>query len=261
MRRSELYWGGLLIVLGGLFSLKAAGYLTGDVFSWVWPLLIMAAGGWILLDGAVPPSASRSAKFSIPLQGARQASLGIDHGAGEIELSGGADSGDFLTGVAGLGLDRSAQLNGDKLQVQLHAGPTFLPFLGPSGGVWKFRIDSHTPTSLRVDAGASSLKFDLSDTQVNYFSFDGGAARLDLSLPASVDNMLVDVEIGAARFNLHVPKEVALRLRANSVGPLSIDEKRFPRREGNVYESADYAASQYHAEVTVDGGATVIRVD
>jgi hypothetical protein len=261
MRRSEFYWGGVLIVLGGLFCLQAAGYLQADVLTWVWPILIMAAGGWILLDELAAPRAARAAKFSIPLQAAREARLGIEHGAGEIELSGGADPGDFLTGVAGLGLDRSAQLKGDQLEVKLDAGPTFLPFLGPSGGVWKFRIDSQTPTSLRVEAGASSLNFDLSQTQVHHFSFEGGAARLNLTLPAGVENVQVAVEIGAARFDLHVPKDVALRLRAQSVGSLSIDEKRFPRGAGNLYESPEYAASTYHAEVTVDGGATVIRVD
>ena len=51
-----------------------------------------------------------------------------------------------------------------------------------------------------------------------------------------------------------------MRLHAKSIGSLQIDESRFPRRDGNTYQSADYDAAVYRADVTVDGGATSIRV-
>ena len=94
---------------------------------------------------------------------------------------------------------------------------------------------------------------------MNYFSFEGGASRLDLTLPTHVENAVVDVEAGAAHIDLHVPQGVALRLRAKSIGSLHIDENRFPRRSG-FYQSADYDSASYHADVTIEGGATSIRV-
>src|SRR5512140_3054872 len=101
MRRGELFWGTLLVVLGVLFFLKAAGFITGDVFGWFWPLLIIAVGAWILLGGFKYRSRYETAeKFSVPLQGAREASLSIEHGAGRIDLRGGANPGDLVTGVA-----------------------------------------------------------------------------------------------------------------------------------------------------------------
>ncbi|MGE5072447.1 MAG: LiaF transmembrane domain-containing protein [Anaerolineae bacterium] len=51
MRRGELFWGPLLVILGVLFFLKATGTITGDVFGWFWPILIIAAGAWILMGG------------------------------------------------------------------------------------------------------------------------------------------------------------------------------------------------------------------
>lgn len=261
MRRGEIFWGSLLILLGLLFFLKAAGYLAGDVFGWFWPLLIIAVGVWILMGGFIfRPNFEHAEKFSVPLQGAREASLSIDHGAGHIDLRAGAQAGDFLTGIVGAGMNHSARLNGDKLEVKVDAGPSFIPFIGPEGGVWQYRLSPDLPMSINIDAGASRLDLDLTDLRVPYFSFDGGASNLNLTLPARVENTLVDIEAGAASIDLRVPDGVALRFRTKSIGSLNIDETRFPRREANIYQSADYDTARYRAEVTIEGGATSIKV-
>ena len=261
MRRGEIFWGSLLVLLGVLFFLRTAGYLIGDVFSWFWPFVIIAIGIWILSGGFLAPADFNSAeKFSIPLQSAKEARLEINHGAGQIELSAGADAGDFLTGVAGVAMDHSSHLDGDKLEVKIDAGPSFMPFIGPEGGVWQFRLNPDLPMSLDIDAGASRLNLDLQDLQVKYLSFDGGASRITLTLPARVENMVADLEAGAARIELIVPQDVGLRLRLKSVGTLTIDESRFAPREGRIYQSTDYDAAKYRAEVNIEGGATSIRV-
>jgi hypothetical protein len=262
MRRGEIFWGGLLILLGVLFFLHTAGYLAGDVFSWFWPFVIIAIGVWILLGGNAARADFNSAeKFSIPLQGAKEARLEINHGAGRIDLSAGANAGDFLTGIAGVALNQSSHLNGDKLEVEIDAGPTFIPFIGPEGGAWQFRLNPDLPTSLDIDAGASRLNLDLRDLQVKYLSFDGGASHVILTLPARVENMIADLEAGAASIELNIPQGLGLRLRLKSVGTLNIDEGRFVPREGRIYQSADYDTAKYRAEVNIEGGATSIRVN
>ncbi len=261
MRRGEIFWGSLLVVLGLLFFLKGAGYLAGDVLSWFWPLFIIAIGAWILLGGfMMRANFERAEKFSIPLQGAQEASLSIDHGMGHIDLRAGAGGGDFLTGVAGAAMNRSSRLNGDKLEVRIEAGPSFVPFIGPEGGVWQYRLNPDVPTALTIQAGASRLDLDLTDLRVKYFSFDGGASNLNVTLPAHVENTLVDIEAGAASIDLCVPQGVAVRFRTKSVGSLDIDESRFPRREDRIYQSADYDSAPRRADVTIDGGATSIKI-
>ncbi len=262
MHRGEIFWGSLLVLLGVLFFLHTAGYLIGDVFGWFWPFVIIAAGIWILVGGLITRVDFNNAeKFSIPLQGAKEARLEINHGMGQIELSAGANAGDFLTGVAGVGMNQSSHLNGDKLEVEIDAGPSFIPFIGPEGGVWLFRLNSDLPTSLDVDAGASRLNLDLRDLQVKYLSFDGGASHIILTLPTHVENMVADLEAGAANIDLNIPQGVGLRLRLKSVGTLKIDESRFVPREGRVYQSADYDTAKYRAEVNIEGGATSITVN
>ena len=261
MRRSEFFWGTLLVLLGALFMLQTLGLLSGDVFSWFWPLFIIAIGAWILLGGLYSRSRFETAeKFSVPLQDAREATLKIDHGVGRIDVRAGANPGDFLTGMSGVGMNQKTRLKDGKLEVEIEAGPSFIPFLGPEGGEWQFRLNSDVPTSMKIEAGASRLDLDLTDLRVTYFSFEGGASNLNLTLPARVENTLVDIEAGAASIDLRVPEGVGLRFRTKSVGSLSMDEQRFPMRERGIYQSADYDGAKYHADVTVDGGATSIRV-
>jgi len=262
MRRGELFWGGLLVLLGLLFFLQTAGYLTGDVFGWFWPFVIIAVGIWVLLGGFVARvDFSRAEKFSVPLQSAKEAHLELNHGAGQIEISAGASAGDFLTGVAGVAMNCSSHLAGDKLEVKIDAGPSFMPFIGPEGGVWQFRLVPNLPISLDIDAGASRLNLDLHDLQVRYLSFEGGASRIILTLPACIENMVADLEAGAAGIELNVPPGVGLRLRLKSVGTVRIDESRFVPREGGMYQSVDYDAAKYRAEINIEGGATSILVN
>lgn len=261
MRRGEIFWGAVLVILGGLFWLKAAGYLAGDVFGWFWPLFVIGAGIWILVGrGAYSRHDLTDGSFSIPLQGAKEASLRIDHGAGRIGIGAGARTGDFLTGVKGAGMNQSVLLTGGRLDVKIEAGPSFIPFIGPQGGVWRYQLDSSVPTSINIHSGASRLDLDFTDLQVTHFSFQGGASNLNLALPAGVANTLVDIQAGAASIELRVPEGVSLRLRARSVGSLNVDESRFPRRDVDVYESRDYDSAQHRAGVTVEGGATSLRV-
>lgn len=261
MRRNELFWGSLLVLLGVLFFLKSAGLLTGDVFGWFWPLFLVALGAWILFGGFFFQTRYESAeKFSVPMQGAREGALSIEHGAGRIELQSGAGGGDFLTGMVGMGMNRSTNLNGEKLEVKINAGPSFIPFIGPEGGVWQLRLNPDLPTTLKIESGASRLDLDLSELQVTYFSFEGGASKLNLTLPGHVVNAIVDIEAGAASIDMKVPEGAALRFRTKSVGSLKIDESRFPLRGEGVYQSADYDSARYHVEVNVEGGATSLRV-
>jgi hypothetical protein len=138
MRRGEVFWGFLLVILGGLFLLKTAGYLKGDVFGWFWPYFIVGAGLWMLMGGFAPRmGARRTEGFSVPLQGAREAALQIEHGAGQVEVRAGASGADFLSGTGGVGMKQDSHLSAEKLDVRIEAGPSFIPLLGPEGGVWR----------------------------------------------------------------------------------------------------------------------------
>lgn len=55
MRRGSLFWGGILILLGILFSLQAANIID-DVFGWFWPLFLILLGVAVLVSRFTTPN-------------------------------------------------------------------------------------------------------------------------------------------------------------------------------------------------------------
>jgi hypothetical protein len=261
MRIGEIFWGILLVILGGLFLLRTAGFLSGDVFGWFWPMAVMAAGAWILLGGFRAKTSGESEHpLVIPLQGAKEAQLTINHGMGRMALLSGAQPDEFLAGIAAVGMTHSSRLVGDRLEVQIDAGPSVLPYLGPEGGAWQFRLNRDIPMTISLNAGAAELDFDLSDLHVRRFSYDGGAASLRLKPPAVMDNCLLELDAGAASLVVVVPDGVSARFRLETVGSLNVDESRFPRREDGIYQSTDYETAARRVEIVLDGGATSVNI-
>jgi len=261
MRRGDIFWGGILVILGGLFLLQANGMLS-DVFGWFWPLFLVLLGAWILAGRFLPGWASdRGEQFSIDLQGATQLALEFDHGAGSVHVGGGAPAGVAVTGTQASGMDMKSHLVGDKLEVKIDAGPTFIPFLGPDSGTWNFKLNQDVPLTLDVDAGASHMEFDLTDLKVTHISVDTGASSLQIKLPARAGNTLVDIESGAANLDLNIPQGVAARLRVRQgASSIDIDQTRFPLRDGGLYQSADYDVAANKVEINLDGGANTLKV-
>lgn len=262
MRRDNLFLGSLLILLGGLFYLKAAGILPGEVLTWFWPLFLVALGIWVVAGVFVERRALEGEEtFSIPLGDARQASLKLAHGAGQVEISAGAPSGQLLVGPLARGMSHSSRLVGDKLEASIEAGPTFVPFIGPRSGVWRFRLNGELPLTLHIEAGATQLNLDLSDLRLTYAQIKTGASSTRLTLPARAGSTLVDIEAGAASMDIRVPEGVAARIRSKEgVLALNVDTKRFPPLGQGVYQSADYDQAANRVEVSLEAGLGSVRV-
>ncbi len=262
MRRGNIFWGVILIVLGLLFLLQTTGMIS-NVFGWFWPVFLMLLGGWILAGRMLPQwrGSSSEEAFSIDLQGAAQLALDFDHGAGSVQVGGGAPAGVAISGTQATGMDMKSHLSGDRLEVKIEVGPSFIPFLGPDSGVWRFQVNQDVPLSLDVDAGASSLDFDLTDLKVTRMKVDMGASTLKMKLPANAGNTVVDIDSGAATLDLSVPQGVGVQLRLKQgASTVDVDQSRFPMQDSNFYQSSDYAAAANKVEISLDGGANTVKV-
>lgn len=261
MRNSNLFWGLILIAVGGLFALQAMG-LIDNVTGFLWPLFLIAAGAWILLGAFLRPHAEfrESEAFSIDLQGAQKVEFDFDHGAGQVQISGGAPSGVAVTGIKGMGMDMNSQLKGDALVVDVDAGPTFIPFLGPEGGMWQFKLTNEVPVSFDIDAGATSMSFDFSQVKLSRFKMDTGASSTSMILPAE-GQPYVEIESGAASIDITVPAGMAARVRVEGgASSLSIDPARFPQVSGGLYQSPDYDSALNRADLRLEGGANSVSI-
>jgi hypothetical protein len=259
MRRDSIFWGSALILFGILLFLQTQG-IIGNIFQYFWPLALILVGGWIILGVYWKPAPGSEEAFSIPLGVARSVKYHFAHGAGQLDISGGAPSGQALVGTSAVGMNRNSHLNGDRLEVRVDAGPSFVPIIGPGQGVWRFQLAQNVPVLLTVESGASLLNIDLSDVLATRFALKTGASSTNVTMPAHGASLL-DVESGAASLNIRVPEATAARIRVkDSVIAVNVDTNRFPRLDSGIYQSANFDAATDRSEINIDSGLGSVSV-
>lgn len=259
MKRDNIFWGSALILFGVLLYLQNQGYIT-NVFRYFWPLILILVGGWIILGVYWKPERGSDDTFSIPLGAAQSVKYSFAHGAGQLQISGGAPAGQAIVGTSAVGMNRSSHLNGDRLEVRVEAGPSFVPFIGPSEGVFRFQLTQDVPVLLSIESGASALNIDLKDVLATRLSLKTGASSTNVTVPARGVSML-DVESGVASLNIHVPESTAARIRVrDGVNAINVDTNRFPKLDTGIFQSPNYDTSNDRTEINVGGGLGSVTV-
>ncbi|MBK7451569.1 MAG: hypothetical protein IPJ47_20080 [Anaerolineales bacterium] len=260
MRRNQLFWGGVLILVGGLMLGGEMGVRLpngNSLMSLFWPILLVGVGIWVLVSVFLPRNTEMESA-SVGLQGARSASVKIKHGAGEFRLHSGASGNDLLHGAFAGGLDHKAELDGDQLKVKLRPAHDFimLPPFGSSEQLdWDVSLNAAVPMALDMNMGANKSVLDLRDMSITDIKLKSGASETVITLPAN-GRLTVDCEVGAAALTLIVPEGVSIRARASiGAGDFSMDKSRFPNNE-----SPDFATAQNAIDIYVKGGAASVRI-
>jgi hypothetical protein len=267
MRKSSLFWGGILIVIGALLLLNNLGVLDVNLWSLIWPLFLIALGLWILWGFVAGPRSVEAKEVAIPLEGAGRARVRIRHGAGRLHVSTGAGPGELVTGTFGGGLDYRMRRDGDMLDVEMRVPsdgfpPFFMPWnWGPGGALdWSFGLNSEIPLSLDLETGASDTRLDLTDLRVTDLRLKTGASATDLTLPANAGHTRVDIGAGVASVNIRVPSGVAARIRVKGgLAAITVDQNRFPRM-GDTYQSTDYDTAPNKVDIDIETGVGSIDV-
>lgn len=267
MRRSALFWGGILILVGILLLLDNLGVLAVDVWSLVWPLCLIAFGLWVLWGVLFGRPSAETEEVTIPLEGAGQARVRIHHGAGRLRVDGSAGPGELVTGTFGGGLDYRVTRDGEALDVRMRMPPHGFPFFvmpwswGPGGALdWSAGLSGEIPLELVLETGASDTRLDLTDLHVIDLRLQTGASATDVTLPANAGHTRVKIEAGAASVIVRVPSGVAARIRAGGgLASVNVDQDRFPR-EGGVYRSPDYDTALNRVDLDIETGVGLIAV-
>lgn len=264
MRRDYVFWGSVLILLGGLMFLNAADIrLPGGInpMRLFWPSVLILLGGWIIFGYFLGGNVEQE-QVSIDLQGASQASLKLNHGAGRLVLGAGASAGQLFNGRFAGGVKQNVRKSGDRLDAHLEARPFLFPpfFSGWQGLEWNINLNRDIPLALRLETGASQSELDLRDLKVTDLRVNTGASKTDLTLPANAGMTTVRVELGAASLDMVVPQGVAARIRAeHGAAAIEIDTARFPYSNG-IYESGDFSSAQNKADIMIQAGAGRVAI-
>ena len=264
MRRNQLFWGVILLLIGGLMLANEMGFKLPNGVSLMelfWPVVLILGGVWVLV-GVFFRGSVEMQNASIELQGASSVGLKINHSAGEFKLHSGANANEVAHGSFTGGLEHKANRNGDRLEVRMRSAKDFMdfPFFGPRHQLdWDVSLNADIPTSLKLNLGANKSDLDLRDMNITDLDLDTGASDTKLTLP-SRGRFRADLDLGAASLEIVVPEGLSARIRASlGAADLKVDQSRFPRN-GGYYQSPDFETAANAVDMTIDAGAASIKV-
>lgn len=245
---------------GLLLLLRNLGVLPPGVT--LWPVLLVAVGVVLLLAGLQQHGEELPADTAAaPLEGATAARLVLKHGAGVLEMAGGAQPGQLYEGTFTGGVRQELQRHGDRLDVTLrHPSDPERLFRQSRGLRWSIAVTREVPLELELHTGAARSQVDLSGVALQRLRVQTGASEVDIRLPLR-GRSAVQVSAGAAEIRLHVPDGVAAAITNRSaLASVSIDQSRFPAW-GNGYRSADYERADHRVDIDLEGGVASFHVD
>ncbi len=260
MRRNNVFWGVLLLIVGLVLMLNVLGILPGDAGAYIWPLVLVLVGVFMLIG---PLTRGRRAEtLSVPLEGASSASVRLDHGAGRLTVGPSAEPGLLLAGSFSEGVENNIRRAGSEVDVQLRAiSPNaFPPFFYSGGNDWQIDLARGVPLRLELNTGANEARLDLTELAVTELVLKTGASSTRVQLPARAGATRVQVSSGAASVNLRVPEGVAARIRATGgLSGINVDTRRFPRT-GDTYETPGYETAQNRVEIRSETGVGSVDI-
>lgn len=262
MSRRGLFWGGVLVVVGLLALLDNLGLLAGiNVWGLLFPIGLILLGIWVLW-GNFFQSSTEVARLSLPLDGATQANVRLQHGAGRLFVAGGTSPDVLIEGDFGGGADIIKNQQGDQVNIRLNPKFQFVPFVWSRGSSldWDVRLNQDISISLDLETGASEARLDLSELRARTINLKCGASSVKLFLPKNAGQISATVEAGAASVDVQIPSGVAARIRSRGgLSRISLDGQRFPR-VGEVYQSVDYDSAENKIELDIQMGVGSVSV-
>lgn len=190
---------------------------------------------------------------------------------GRLEFAGGASRATITADAAPADLYR-AHFEGPTPDVQVRDGivtiryPRFWPF-GWAGyarpHTTEIALNASILWEIALRGGASQLDADLGGLRLRALEINGGASRVEVTLPRPEGAVAIRVGGGASRLTLHHPEGVALRVHVGGgVSRLVLDEQRFGAIGGGMHwQTPDYAGATDRYEIEIVGGASVLTLD
>lgn len=242
--------GFLLIVLGGLFLVRNAGWFVLD-WSVVWPILAIAFGAWIVLSALRHRGESAGASYVVPVAGEERLDLDLRVGAGRFRIAAVDDPANLVSVVSTAGdIDAQRRRDGERTRIRLVRDASWWPIGWWDGGAeWRVGLPRAVSVRLDVAGGAGDFDIDLSAVPVADVRLAVGAAQIRLRLPRPAGDVPVRVATGASALAIDIPAGVEARIATS--GLLSVDGRT---------ETPGYRDASDRVTVTVEGGAASVRI-
>jgi len=290
---SKVFWGLLLILIGGLALAGNFGLVTVEWTGlWrLWPLFIIAAGlsilsfkniiwkiisvilsvatvaaiAWVMLGGYGQLSIGSAQNYDTTVQVAsseiKSAEINLDAGASDIDISTASQTAvavaNFTSNLASLEKTSSVSGTVQKINFSMKSGNIWL---GSFKNQWDIKLTRDLPISLSVDAGACDADIDLSSAKLNAVNINMGASSLTLRLGENQSLANVNIDSGASSIKVQVPNGVGVKLYLDD-GLNSKELADLEKTGEKTYESSGYNSSAKKIDITANIGVSSFTIE
>jgi hypothetical protein len=195
----------------------------------------------------------------VPADGSTNASIQLNHGAGEVNVTSMDGNVNLLEGTFRGGVDEQITRNGSttglKLSVPENEWWSFPSGSAEGGFAWDIRLNRNTAYALEVNTGASKILLDMHDLIITDLKMSSGANDMIVTLPEQAGKTNCRFEFGSARLELNVPQNVAAQIKLNGalLDTNEIDQTRFPK-SGDLFRSPNYDSAANTVDITIEAG-------
>jgi hypothetical protein len=226
-------------------------------------LVLVAA---LLFAGCTPRARVgelRSESQSVELGDARSVRVEIELGAGNLEVTGGAEKlleADFTYNVAKL--KPEVRYTDGMLVVWQPDGKGLSDLRGITDyrNEWGLRLNDEVPMDLRVDVGGGTSDLQLAGLSLTRLdvTLGAGGSTIDLSGDRARD-LYVTINAGAGDITVRLPRDVGARVQVDAgVGTIQAPGLA---QDGNIYTNAAYGESEMTLQVDIDAGVGQINLE
>ena len=178
-------------------------------------------------------------------------------GAGELNLTGGADQlmeGDFSYNVAQWKPEVSYDVSGDEGELVVKQGGSKGSNLtGEARNEWEIRLNDELPTDLVVQLGAGESDLDLDSLAVKGLKLQMGAGKTTVDLTGDyAQSFDATIQGGVGEATVELPSEVGVKAKAQ--GGLGKINAEGLKRVGDSYVNGAYGESDTNLSVDIKGG-------
>lgn len=201
---------------------------------------------------------------SIQAENAQSVRANLRMGAGELNLTGGADQlmeADFAYNVPDWKPKVNYDVRGDTGELTVRQGSGGGVRLGGDArNEWDIRFNDEVPTNLSVQMGAGESDLDLDDLTLTGLELEMGAGRTTIDLTGDYERDIVaSIQGGVGQATVQLPSEVGVRVEAQ--GGLGEINAEGLQKEGEAYVNDAYGDSEVTLDVDIQGGVGQINLE
>lgn len=200
---------------------------------------------------------------TVELGDARSVRIEIDLGAGDLDVTGGAEKlleADFIYNVAEL--KPEVEYTDGTLVVRQpeSRGLPVLRDITDFRNEWGMRLNDAVPMDLRVDVGAGAGNLRLSGLSLTGLDITLGAGKSMIDLRGDwMRDLNVTMNAGAGDITVRLPRDVGARVKVNA--GLGTIETRGLEQNENIYINSAYGESEITLQVDIDAGVGQINLE